>query len=115
MPNMDFVVRECRAVVDGQMAVVRLGTCGSLRAAAQLGSLVVADHAVCVRRDPDAFTAGDGRPFYNVGGAECDQYSLEPSNSSWKLCLMRCHVSCLMGVRRVASAAATDQQRSYGR
>lgn len=28
-PNMDFVVREARHVVDGPMAFVRLGTCGS--------------------------------------------------------------------------------------
>ncbi|KAF6266147.1 nucleoside phosphorylase domain-containing protein [Scenedesmus sp. NREL 46B-D3] len=43
MPNMDFVVREARAVVDGQMAIVRLGT-----------------------RDPDAWTFEDGRPYYTV-------------------------------------------------
>lgn len=29
-PNMDFMVRESRAVVEGQMAVTRLGTCGIL-------------------------------------------------------------------------------------
>ncbi len=64
---MDFVVRECRAVVDGQMAVVRLGTCGALRPPASLGSLVVASAgAVCVRRDPDAYTRADGRPHYIV-------------------------------------------------
>jgi len=50
MPNMDFVVRESRAVVDGQMAIVRLGTCGALRPPAVLGSLIVASPgAVCVR------------------------------------------------------------------
>lgn len=50
MPNMDFVVREARAVVDGQMAVIRLGTCGALRPPAQLGSLMVASPgAVCIR------------------------------------------------------------------
>jgi nucleoside phosphorylase len=50
MPNMDFVVREARAVVDGQMAIIRLGTCGALRPPAQLGSFMVASPgAVCVR------------------------------------------------------------------
>jgi hypothetical protein len=29
---MDFVVRETRAVVDGPMAIIRLGTCGLLDA-----------------------------------------------------------------------------------
>ncbi|KAF8055740.1 purine nucleoside phosphorylase [Scenedesmus sp. PABB004] len=67
MPNMDFVVREARAVVAGQMAVVRLGTCGALAPPAALGSLVVASPgAVCIRRDPDAWTLGDGRPAYAV-------------------------------------------------
>lgn len=67
MPNMDFVVREARAVVSGQLAVVRLGTCGALRPPAVLGSLMVATPgAVCIRRDPDAWTHGDGRPRYTV-------------------------------------------------
>eukprot|EP00879_Flechtneria_rotunda_P020628 GHRR01021707.1.p1 GENE.GHRR01021707.1~~GHRR01021707.1.p1 ORF type:complete len:312 (+),score=96.98 GHRR01021707.1:257-1192(+) len=67
MPNMDFVVREARAVVDGQMAVVRLGTCGALRPPAVLGSLIIASKgAICIRRDPDAWTYRDGRPHYTV-------------------------------------------------
>jgi hypothetical protein len=50
MANMDFVVRECRSAVDGQMAVVRLGTCGALRPPAKLGDfLVAADGALIVR------------------------------------------------------------------
>jgi len=50
MPNMDFVVREARAAVAGQMAIVRLGTCGALRPPARLGSFMVASPgAVCVR------------------------------------------------------------------
>jgi hypothetical protein len=50
MANMDFVVRECRAVIDGQMAVVRLGTCGALQPPAGLGKMLIASEgAVCVR------------------------------------------------------------------
>jgi uridine phosphorylase len=50
MPNMDFVVRESRAVIDGPMAIVRLGTCGALRLPAQLGDLLVASRgAICIR------------------------------------------------------------------
>lgn len=67
MPNMDFVVREARAAVSGQMAVVRLGTCGALRPPARLGSFMIASPgAVCVRRDPDAWTHADGRAHYTV-------------------------------------------------
>ena len=55
-PNLDFVVREHRAIVDGQMAIVRLGTCGALQKPASLGSIIVSDPgSVFVRRNPDAF------------------------------------------------------------
>ena len=30
MPMMDFMVRECRQIIDGPMLVVRYGTCGAL-------------------------------------------------------------------------------------
>jgi len=57
MPNMDFVVRETRAVVDGQLAIVRLGTCGAVQPPAKLGDLLVASAgSIAVRRDPDAWT-----------------------------------------------------------
>lgn len=47
-----------RAVVDGEMAFVRLGTCGALQPPARLGSLVVSDPgAILIRRNPDAFGA----------------------------------------------------------
>jgi uridine phosphorylase len=53
MANMDFVVRESRAVIEGQMAVVRLGTCGALRPPAALGHVLVASAgAMCVRYVP---------------------------------------------------------------
>lgn len=65
MPNMDFVVRENRAIVDGQMAVVRLGTCGAVQPPAALGALLLASGSVCVRRDPDAFNSdrSDETPY----------------------------------------------------
>ncbi|KAL4426404.1 hypothetical protein ABPG77_004698 [Micractinium sp. CCAP 211/92] len=56
LANADFVVRESRAVVEGEMAFLRLGTCGALQPPARLGSLVVADPgAFLIRRNPDAF------------------------------------------------------------
>mmetsp|Transcript_1527 Transcript_1527/g.3721 ORF Transcript_1527/g.3721 Transcript_1527/m.3721 type:complete len:408 (-) Transcript_1527:162-1385(-) len=55
-PNMDFMVRESRAVVEGQMAVTRLGTCGILLPDVKVGSiLVAAEGSVFVTRNPDAF------------------------------------------------------------
>ncbi|KAL3133066.1 hypothetical protein ABBQ38_006970 [Trebouxia sp. C0009 RCD-2024] len=59
MANMDFVIRECLAVVEGPLAMVRLGTCGAIQPPAHLGNFLVASQgSACVRRDPDAFVPG---------------------------------------------------------
>ena len=60
-PMMDFVVRETRAVVDGNMLVVRLGSCGGVSAAASPGVVVAnTPGSVHVARDLDAdFDAAD--------------------------------------------------------
>lgn len=53
---MDFVLREARAVVDGPMIVIRLGTCGTIHPEYKVGSVVVATKgSISVLRDPDAF------------------------------------------------------------
>jgi len=54
-PNMDFVVRECRAVIDGPMVIIRLGTCGS--STVSVGSFCVAEGSICILRNYDAFLA----------------------------------------------------------
>jgi len=50
---MDFVVRECRAIVDGPMVILRFGTCGTLQPTVPIGSIVVADSSILIRRNPD--------------------------------------------------------------
>lgn len=58
MANMDFVIRECQAVVDGSMVMVRLGTCGALQPPACLGSFLVASEgSVCIRLPISCCTA----------------------------------------------------------
>ena len=61
---MDFVVRETRAVVTGEMAMLRFGTCGGLGSTGA-GNVVVAADSVLVRREPDAFRKGatDVKPY----------------------------------------------------
>ncbi len=57
--NIDFVVREARAVVPrpGPMAILRYGTCGGLHGT-PTGTVVIASHgSVVIRRDPDLVTA----------------------------------------------------------
>jgi len=57
-PMVDFVLRETRAVVDGPMAVVRFGTCGTPQSSIPIGSVIVASKgAVFVERDYDAIVA----------------------------------------------------------
>eukprot|EP00656_Telonema_subtile_P053631 TRINITY_DN7819_c0_g1_i3.p1 TRINITY_DN7819_c0_g1~~TRINITY_DN7819_c0_g1_i3.p1 ORF type:complete len:300 (+),score=70.40 TRINITY_DN7819_c0_g1_i3:70-969(+) len=64
--NIDFVVRECRAVVDGKMAIARLGTCGIISEEAALGSLTVAETAVMITRNPDGWRDGATAEKYNI-------------------------------------------------
>lgn len=65
MANMDFVIRECLAVVEGPLAMIRLGTCGAIQPPAHLGNFLVASQGSgCVRRDPDAFVPGSSAKPY---------------------------------------------------
>jgi len=66
---IDFVVRECRAVVAGDMAFLRLGTCGVVDEATPIGTVCVASEgSVLVRREPDMFgvEGGCSGPPYSV-------------------------------------------------
>lgn len=79
-PNLDFVVREHRAIVDGQMAIVRLGTCGALQRPASLGSIIVSDPgSVFVRRNPDAFYDLDHHSHQHNGDNSSYNGSITPS------------------------------------
>ncbi|KAL0219113.1 hypothetical protein P9112_004766 [Eukaryota sp. TZLM1-RC] len=66
-PNMDFVVREARHVVEGPMAVIRLGTSGSPRDDIPLGTVALASEGcVGIIRNPDAFGADSNVPPYMI-------------------------------------------------
>ncbi|KAI8084911.1 nucleoside phosphorylase domain-containing protein [Halteromyces radiatus] len=54
-PMMDFLVRETRAVVDGDIAIIRFGSCGSLTERAPPGSVIVPKGGYCIRRNIDYF------------------------------------------------------------
>lgn len=51
---MDFFVRECRAVVDGPIIMIRLGSCGSL-SDAKVGDICVPSSSYIVQRNYDYF------------------------------------------------------------
>jgi uridine phosphorylase len=62
---VDFLVRECRAVVDGTMCIIRYGTCGTPAPTIKVGSVVVSDSSILVRRNPDHWT-NESIPPYDI-------------------------------------------------
>lgn len=54
---MDFFVREARAVVEGAMYIIRLGSCGSI-SSTRVGDVIVCESAILVQRNPNAFSNG---------------------------------------------------------
>lgn len=64
-PMIDFTIRETRAMVDGPMAFIRVGTCGSPHPNVSLGDIVVVSQSYFVRRNPDQFHYPEaGQPYY---------------------------------------------------
>lgn len=55
MPMMDFAIREIRAITDGPLFIVRLGSCGTPRSDIPIGSVVVADRSYGIVTDYDAY------------------------------------------------------------
>lgn len=52
---VDFFVRECRAVVEGDMIIVRLGSCGSMQPEYGIGTVVVPKSSFGISRNYDYF------------------------------------------------------------
>ncbi|SNX85994.1 related to Purine-nucleoside phosphorylase [Melanopsichium pennsylvanicum] len=52
---VDFFVRECRAVVSGDMIIVRLGSCGSMQPEYGIGTIVVPKASFGISRNYDYF------------------------------------------------------------
>ena len=55
MPMMDFAIREIRAITDGPLAIIRLGSCGTPRRDVSIGTVVVANHSYGITTDYDAY------------------------------------------------------------
>ncbi|TKY84574.1 hypothetical protein EX895_006476 [Sporisorium graminicola] len=52
---VDFFVRECRAVVQGELIIVRLGSCGSMQPEYGIGTVVVPKASFGISRNYDYF------------------------------------------------------------
>ncbi|CAM9325833.1 unnamed protein product [Laminaria digitata] len=60
-PNMDFLVREIRAVTTGPLRIARLGSCAGLRTDLPVGTVAVASEgSLLIRQNPDAWGAEVG-------------------------------------------------------
>lgn len=71
---VDFFVRECRAVVQGEMIIVRLGSCGSLSGEADIGTVVVPYESIGVLRNYDHFAdVPVGGPYTITKPMACDR------------------------------------------
>ncbi|KAG0083643.1 hypothetical protein BGZ93_005096 [Podila epicladia] len=70
---MDFFVRECRAIVDGPMVMIRLGSCGSLSEAA-VGDICVPSSSYLVQRNVDYFAPASDvtKPYHLSRAFEAD-------------------------------------------
>ncbi|KAL8286798.1 hypothetical protein RQP46_004326 [Phenoliferia psychrophenolica] len=59
-PMVDFLVREVRAVTEGDLAIIRFGSCGSLDPTLPVGSLGVPKRAMTIMTNYDHWHAGEG-------------------------------------------------------
>lgn len=70
MPMMDFAIREIRAVTTGDIAMIRLGSCGTPRADICAKTLVVANRSFSITTNTDAV-------LNEAKAADCYQFSAE--------------------------------------
>lgn len=79
---VDFFIRECRAVVEGEMIIVRVGSCGSVDPSIQIGTVVAPLRSFGILRNYDYFhpsttaeerASGSIEPFIITKPLEADQ------------------------------------------
>lgn len=75
---VDFFIRECRAVVTGELIIVRLGSCGSIAPEAPIGTVVVPfrSHGITRSYDyfhPDATPEERTQPYHVTKPLDCDE------------------------------------------
>lgn len=55
IPMMDFAIREIRAITEGPLAIIRLGSCGTPRSDIRIGTIVAASSSFGILTDYDAY------------------------------------------------------------
>ncbi|KAL9559395.1 hypothetical protein MBANPS3_000470 [Mucor bainieri] len=78
-PMMDFFVRETRASVEGTLAIIRFGSCGTLSHLAPPGAVIVPSGGYCIRRNIDYFADEPvypelkDKPYFFSGNFKADE------------------------------------------
>lgn len=127
-PNMDFFVREVREIVDGPLAIIRLGTCGcigslektgtsgdasattSSTADHRCGMVAVADNCIRVARNYDYFLDAEGEPYLISKPIQADPQLLQKLESSLESALGKDNV--LVGLNAAADSFYGSQART---
>ncbi|KAG7380064.1 hypothetical protein PHYPSEUDO_007810 [Phytophthora pseudosyringae] len=109
VPNMDFVVRETRAIVEGPMSIIRFGTCGAVRKEIPPGSVVVSGKgSVMITRNPDSF-------FPDAAGEDCYRVSrVMPASPALSKALVAAMESKLSFLRAEPAIAASRDRDALG-
>ena len=55
IPMMDFAIREIRAITEGPLSIIRLGSCGTPHDEISIGSLVVANESFCITTNYESY------------------------------------------------------------
>eukprot|EP01080_Neovahlkampfia_damariscottae_P008384 gene8384-209_t len=77
VPMIDMAIRELSAVVDGKMAFIRIGTCGTPFDEAKCGDIVCHESSVMISRNPNGFRKNSEEPCYLIS---------EPVDASQDIC-----------------------------
>ncbi|GAA6063650.1 hypothetical protein JCM10212_007050 [Sporobolomyces blumeae] len=110
----DFFVREVRAVVEGELAIVRFGSCGSLDPTFHVGSLGVPEESVTISTNYDYFhdsRSSDQPPYLVSAPIKADPELHEHLLSMVKGSMADSQTS----VRSVSHASADTFYASQGR
>jgi len=59
-------MRECAEVINGQMCIIRLGTCGTPNKDIKLGTIVVQKESLMISRNPNGFRKNSKEKAYNI-------------------------------------------------
>jgi len=112
MPMMDFFIRETRHVVKGPMAIIRFGSCGTIKDI-ETGSIAVATGAFMISRNYDYFTNDDEASPYLISDA-CDA-DKELQEILYKNLIKECEndkIKVVKGLNGSADSFYSSQARS---